>query len=578
METINGMKRTAYCLDMLEIPLGTEVTAMGWCHKQRNLGGLVFITLRDRSGEIQLCVDENCSEELKTKAASVRGEYVLAARGILRERSSVNKNHPTGTIEIHLTELRILSEAKTVPFYIEENLEASEALRLTHRYLDLRRPNLQRNLRMRHKFTNCVHEYFNEKGFIEIETPMLGKSTPEGARDYLVPSRIFPGKFFALPQSPQLYKQLLMVAGCDRYLQISRCFRDEDLRADRQPEFTQVDLEMSFVDEQDVQDVMEGFMQKAFKDLLGQELVLPLPRMTYKEAISRFGSDKPDTRFGLELQDINAWADKLDFPPFCKKENKELNIQAIVVPKAAKFTRKELDSLAEYVKTYRARGLYWVAFDDNVRSSFLKFLDEEKLADIKSTLAINDGDLVLIIAEKLQVTQEALGHLRCELARRLNLVPENQHELIWITEFPLFEYDEEEGRLFAKHHPFTSPLEEDIEYLESDPARVRARAYDLVMNGTELGGGSVRIHDQALQEKMFACLGFSRERAYENFSFLLDAFQYGVPPHAGMAIGLDRAVMLFLGLKNIKEVIAFPKVQTSADLMTKAPVWQVPNN
>lgn len=572
MENIRGLKRTAYCTELLNYPLGTEVTVMGWCQKQRDLGGLIFISLRDRSGEVQLCFDEDSEESLKEKASSVRSEFVLAAKGILRRRSSVNPKQLTGEIEIHVTELRILSKALTPPFYIEEDLQASESLRLKHRYLDLRRPNLQRNLMMRHRITHCVHEYFNQEGFLEIETPMLCKSTPEGARDYLVPSRVFEGKFFALPQSPQIYKQLLMISGLDRYVQIARCFRDEDLRADRQPEFTQIDLEMSFVDTEDVLQVVEGFMQKSFKDILGLDLPLPLRRMTYQEAMQRYGSDKPDLRFAMELHDASEWASQLDFVVF--KDAIALDkgkVGYICVKHAESITRKQVDAFAEYVKTYRAKGLAWLAFDDTPRGSFLKFLNPEQIEAIKQQSGAEKGDMLLFVADKESVVLEALGQLRCEVARKMNLLEGKANELLWVTEFPLFEYDDEAKRYVAKHHPFTSPMDEDLEYLESEPDRVRAKAYDLVMNGTELGGGSIRIHQTELQEKMFSLLGFTKEQAYENFSFLLNALQYGVPPHGGCALGLDRLVMLFTGSQSLREVIAFPKVQTSADLMSEAP-------
>lgn len=572
MENIRGLKRTAYCTELLNYPLGTEVTVMGWCQKQRDLGGLIFISLRDRSGEIQLCFDEDSAEELKAKAATVRSEYVLAAKGILRRRSSINPKQLTGEIEIHVTELRVLSQALTPPFYIDEDLQANESLRLKHRYLDLRRPNLQRNLMMRHRITHCVHDYFNKEGFLEIETPILCKSTPEGARDYLVPSRVFEGKFFALPQSPQLYKQLLMISGFDKYIQIARCFRDEDLRADRQPEFTQIDLEMSFVDTEDVLQVVEGFMQKSFKEILGLDLTLPLRRMTYKEAMERYGSDKPDLRFGMELQDASEWASSLDFVVF--KEALALNkgkVAYICVKNAEQITRKQVDAFAEYAKTYRAKGLAWLAFDETPRGSFLKFLSPEKIEEIRQGSGASKGDMLLFVADKEEVVLEALGQLRCEVARKQGLLEGKANELLWVTEFPLFEYDEEEKRYVAKHHPFTSPMDEDLEYLETAPDRVRAKAYDLVMNGTELGGGSIRIHQAWLQEKMFQLLGFTKEQAYENFSFLLNALQYGVPPHGGCALGLDRLVMLFAGSQSLREVIAFPKVQTSADLMSEAP-------
>lgn len=571
MQTLKGLKRTAMCTELLHHPLNTEVTVMGWCQVQRDKGGLIFISLRDRSGELQLCFDDSTPEEVKDLASQVRREYVLAARGILRKRSSINPKQLTGEIEVAVQELRILSKAQTPPFYIDENLDTNESLKLKHRYLDLRRPNMQKNLALRHRLTNCVHEYFNQQGFLEIETPMLGKSTPEGARDYLVPSRVFPGKFFALPQSPQLYKQLLMVSGFDRYVQIARCFRDEDLRADRQPEFTQIDLEMSFVEETQVQEIVEGFVAKAFKDVLGKDLSLPLARLPYDEAMRRYGSDKPDLRFAMELEDYSEWAKTIDFSVFQEALKNGGSVQAIRVSEAGGISRKHIDALAEYVKTYRAKGLAWLGFDASVRGSFLKFLKEEDLQTFQKLAHVKEGDLFLFVADKISTVQEALGQLRCEVARRFDRIDTSKDQLLWVTDFPLFEYDENEGRLVAKHHPFTSPKEEDKVLLDTEPQKVRAQAYDLVMNGCELGGGSIRIFDQDLQEKMFKLLGFTQEQAWENFGFLLEAFQYGVPPHGGCALGLDRMVMLFANCQSLREVIAFPKVQTSADLLTQAP-------
>lgn len=570
--TMIGLKRTNRCTEVCEQHIGQQVTLMGWCHKQRDLGGLIFITLRDRSGEIQLCINENSSIEVRELAAKVRSEYVLAVVGEVALRTSPNPEMKTGRIEVLVSELRILSEAQTPPFYIEENSQTNDALRLKHRYLDLRRPDIQRNMQLRHQLTKIVHDYFDREGFLEIETPMLGRSTPEGARDYLVPSRVFPGQFFALPQSPQLYKQLLMVAGYDRYVQVARCFRDEDLRADRQPEFTQIDLEMSFVNPEDVQTVVEGFVKDVFAQLLHVDVQLPLRRMPYAEAMEKYGSDKPDLRFGMEIQDVSSWANTLDFPVFKDAlAQAEGRVACICVEKAAHLTRKQLDSLAEYVKTYRAQGLAWLVFGPELRSSFNKFLNPEAVDHLQQDLQAQDGDVVLLVADKYDTVQEALGQLRCEVARRLERIDPNNHQLLWVTEFPLFEYDEEEKRYVAKHHPFTSPMDEDISLLETDPASVRAKAYDIVLNGTELGGGSIRIHDQKLQQKMFGLLGFSDQQAWENFGFLLEAFKYGVPPHGGCALGLDRLVMLLTGAMSLRDVIAFPKVQTSADLMTQAP-------
>lgn len=571
-ETIKGLQRSCRCAEVNESMLGQEITLMGWAHKQRDLGGVIFISLRDRSGEVQLLIDDESPADVRLKAAAVRSEYVLAARGILHERQSVNPNMETGAWELHLTELRVISESKTPPFYIEEGSEAREQLRLKHRYLDLRRPDMQRNMMMRSRLTTLAHQYFAEHGFVDIETPMLGKSTPEGARDYLVPSRVHQGHFFALPQSPQLYKQLLMVAGFDRYIQIARCFRDEDLRADRQPEFTQIDLEMSFVDEDMVMTVTEGFVATALKDIHGVELSLPLRRMPYEEAMRRFGSDKPDLRFDMELHDISAEAALTEFPLFRNTVSEGGKVVALVVPGGGSLSRKEIDSLGEYVKTYRLKGLPWLApAAEKSRGSILKFVTEDEIRALADKLSAKDGDLILIGSDESDLVLNGMGQLRCEVAKRLNLIDEDRHELLWVTEFPLFEFSEEENRLMAKHHPFTAPMDEDIDLLTSEPAKVRSKAYDIVMNGVELGGGSIRIHDQQLQEEMFAQLGFTKEQAHENFSFLLEAFRYGVPPHGGCAIGLDRLTMLFCGASSLREVIAFPKVQTSADLMTDAP-------
>ncbi|MGI6544966.1 MAG: aspartate--tRNA ligase [Fastidiosipilaceae bacterium] len=574
-ESIIGLKRSCMCAEVEDGLIGQTLTMMGWCHKQRDLGAVVFITLRDRSGEIQLLIDENCPPEVREKAERVRGEFVLAARGTLQKRQAPNPDMPTGMVELHVSELRILSEAKTPPFYIEENIDARESLRLKHRYLDLRRPDMLKRFLLRNRVVKITHDYFDEEGFLDVETPMLGKSTPEGARDYLVPSRVYPGRFFALPQSPQLYKQLLMVSGFDRYIQIAKCFRDEDLRADRQPEFTQVDLEMSFVDEDDVMAVTEGYVARVYKELFDEDIALPLRRMPYQEAMSRFGSDKPDLRFGMELRDLTEFARKIEFPVF-ENALREANgaVLAIVVPGGASLTRKQIDSLAEYVKTYRLSGLPWVApaaKGEKPRGSILKFFDEAQLDELSALSDAEPGDLILIAAGRIDLIQEGLGQLRCEVARRLNLLEGKPHELLWVTEFPLLEYDEEEGRYTAKHHPFTMPVEEDIELLKTDPGQVRAKAYDIILNGSELGGGSIRIHDQDLQREMFKLLGFSDEQAWENFGFLLEAFQYGVPPHGGLAIGLDRLIMLLTDATSIRDVIAFPKVQNSSCLMTSAP-------
>lgn len=571
MNTIEGMKRTCRVAEFTEKMSGSEITLMGWCHRQRDIGNLVFITLRDRSGEIQLVVDDSSPEECLSLARQIRSEYVLACKGILRKRQDPNPKMETGDWEVQVTELRILSQAKTPPFYIEEKIDTSEALRLEYRYLDLRRPDLQRNLIKRHQITKWTRDFFDDHGFLEIETPMLIKSTPEGARDYLVPSRVFPGKFFALPQSPQLFKQLLMLAGYDRYMQVARCFRDEDLRADRQPEFTQIDLEMSFIDAEDIMKLIEDYLVMVMDKAEGYKLDLPIKRLTYKEALCRYGLDNPDTRYGMELQDISDLASELNFKPFEEALAEGGSVQLILVPSGSQMTRREIDSLTDYVRDYRAKGLAWLAFGEKTRGSFLKFVDEAWLAQLAETTGAKEGDLVLIIADQNKVVYDALGHLREEVARRLNLIDESLWSFVWITEFPMFEYDDDAGRYVAVHHPFTAPMDEDLELLKTDPAKCRAKAYDIVLNGNEIGGGSIRIHDQALQKQIFSLLGMSQEESEKRFGFLLKAFAYGVPPHGGLAFGLDRLVMLLTGSSSIRDVIAFPKVQNSSDLMTEAP-------
>ncbi len=570
-ETILGLKRTMLCGEVTPGDIGKDVTLMGWCHHNRDLGGLYFITLRDRSGEIQLVVTPDSSADIREKASRIRSEFVLACVGNVRKRSAPNPLMKTGELEICVSELRILSEAATPPFYIEENVAANEALRLKYRYLDLRRPDVQRNLVLRHRIAKCARDYFDRNGFLEIETPMLGKSTPEGARDYLVPSRVKNGSFFALPQSPQLYKQLLMLAGYDRYMQIAKCFRDEDLRADRQPEFTQIDLEMSFVDSDDVMRVAEGFIVEVMRDVMGITVRSPIPRITYAEAMERFGSDKPDIRFGLEFVNLSKIAKKTEFPPFTNAVTAGGSVRAICVPGGASLSRKEIEAFGEVAKTYRAGGLAWLIPSDPPRGSFLKFLTAENISEIASAMHAGAEDLILFVSDKNQTVFEALGAVRREAAAKMNLIDESVMALLWVTEFPLLEYDEEEGRFVAKHHPFTSPMLEDLSLLDSDPGSVRSNAYDIVLNGTELGGGSIRIHDRALQNKMFALLGFSEEQAMEQFGFLLDAFRFGAPPHGGLAFGLDRIAMLLGGCGSIRDVIAFPKVQNSSDLMTEAP-------
>ena len=570
-ESIIGLKRSSMCADLSEADVGKKVTLMGWCHKCRDLGGLTFITLRDRTGEIQLVITPESSEEIRNKAASVRSEYVLAAVGDVQLRSAPNDKMKTGKIEIAVEDLRIISESETPPFYIEEDDTANEQLRLKYRYLDLRRPNMQRNLMLRHKIAKCARDYYDEQGFVEIETPMLGKSTPEGARDYLVPSRVKQGSFFALPQSPQLYKQLLMLAGYDRYIQIAKCFRDEDLRADRQPEFTQVDLEMSFVDCDDVMNVTEGFLVKVFKDVMNIDIETPIRRITWQEAMDRYGSDKPDLRFDIELKDISEIASKIDFMVFKGALEAGGSVRAVCIPGGAKFSRKEIDALGEVCKTYKAKGMAWLVPSDEPRGSFLKFLTPENIAEIKDAMGATSEDLICIIADKNKVVYDSLGALRIEAAKKLGLIDPKDFKLCWVTEFPMFEYSEEEGRYMAMHHPFTCPMDEDLDMLESDQGKVRSKAYDIVLNGCELGGGSIRIHDRALQMRIFKLLGFTEASAQEQFGFLLDAFKFGVPPHGGLAFGLDRMVMLMAGAASIREVIAFPKVQNSSDLMTEAP-------
>ena len=573
METLHGMKRTHRCAELSENNIGEEVIVMGWTKTYRQLGALTFIDLRDISGIVQLSFSEDYSKEAFEKAQTVRNEFVLAARGKVVERSSINDKIPTGHIEIQVTELRILNESETPPFVIEEGSNVKDETRLKFRYLDLRRPDVQKNLIVRHKIAQIARSFYSDNKFLEIETPMLTKSTPEGARDYLVPSRVHPGKFYALPQSPQLYKQILMLSGMDRYFQIVKCFRDEDLRADRQPEFTQIDLEMSFVEAEDVMGLNERFIQKLFKEVLDKDIELPLRRIPYCEAMSKYGSDKPDTRFGLELQDISDVVKTCEFKVFKGASEAGGSVRGINIKGGASFSRKEIDSLGEFVKTYRAKGLAWLAIneDGSYKSSFAKFLAEDEVENIVKAMNGEKGDLLAFVADKNAVVFDSLGALRLEVAKRMNLIPEGSYDLLWVTEFPLLEYSEEEGRFTAMHHPFTAPMDEDIEYLDTDPGRVRAKAYDIVINGCEAGGGSIRIYNSALQQKMFETLGFTKEDAWERFGFLLEGFKYGTPPHGGMAYGLDRLVMLLTGCDNIKDVIAFPKVQNASELMTNAP-------
>jgi len=575
-ELLQGWKRTYMCGTVNTDNIGEDITVMGWVQKQRNLGSLIFVDLRDRTGILQIVFNaSHCGNEYFEKAESIRSEYVLAVQGtvVKRENEAINRKMPTGEVEVIAKQFKILNKSETPPIYIDDDAKAAEAIRLKYRYLDLRRPEMQKNLLLRHRIAKRARDYLDQNGFMEIETPMLTKSTPEGARDYLVPSRVHPGKFYALPQSPQLFKQLLMLAGYDRYFQIVKCFRDEDLRADRQPEFTQIDMEMSFVDVEDVIRVNEGLIAALFKEGLGIDVQLPLPRLTYKEAMERYGSDKPDTRFGLELVDISDLVTDSDFRVFSSAIQNGGSVRGINAKGCAPvFSRREIDSLVEFVKIYKAKGMAWVTItQDGIKSSLLKFFTDEQMKAIISRMGGEVGDILFFVADKNEIVFDALGQLRLELARRLGLVDKNQYNLLWVTEFPLLEYDEEEKRYVAKHHPFTAPMDEDIELLESRPQDVRAKAYDIVLNGVEIGGGSIRIHTTELQEKMFKALGFTQETAWERFGFLLEAFKYGTPPHGGIAYGLDRLVMLIAGTDSIRDVIAFPKVQNASCLMTEAP-------
>lgn len=567
------LRRTHYCGTVRTEDIGATISVCGWAQRSRNLGGLIFIDLRDRTGIVQLAFDEQTPKDVFETAFAVRGEYVLAAKGILRERSSKNPDLPTGDVELAVTEIQILSKAETPPFEIVENSDVNDMLRLKYRYLDLRRPDMQRAILLRHKIGKVARDYYDEQGFYEIETPILTKSTPEGARDYLVPSRVHPGKFYALPQSPQQYKQLLMLAGFDRYMQIVRCFRDEDLRADRQPEFTQIDLEMSFVDVDDVIEVNEGFLKRVFKEILDVDVKTPFPRMPWKEAMERFGSDKPDLRFGFELKDITPLVKDCGFKVFSGPAASGGSVRLINVKGGGAFSRKEIDSLGEFVKTYKAKGLAWLKLSGGQRSSsFAKFLTEDEVDAILAAAEAQDGDLVLVVGDSSnEVVFAALGALRCECARRMNLLDPAEYRFLWVTEFPLLTHSEEENRYVAEHHPFTAPMDEDLPLLEKDPLQVRAKAYDIVLNGTELGGGSIRIHQTELQEKMFSLLGFTEADAQAQFGHLINAFRYGAPPHGGLAYGLDRLVMLMAGVPAIRDVIAFPKVQNASEPMTACP-------
>lgn len=574
-ESMKGLKRTHRCAELDSTNVGEVVTVMGWVQKSRNKGGIIFVDLRDRSGLLQIIFEEaDAGSENFAKAEKLRAEFVVAVVGRVEQRAGgINKNLKTGEIEIRATELRILSESDTPPFPIEENSKTKEELRLKYRYLDLRRPDLQRNIMMRSKAATVIRNFLSEEGFLEIETPILGKSTPEGARDYLVPSRVHPGNFYGLPQSPQLFKQLLMCSGYDRYFQIAKCFRDEDLRADRQPEFTQVDMELSFVDVDDVIEVNERLLARLFKEIIGLDVQLPIPRMTWQEAMDRFGSDKPDTRFGMELQDVSDVVKDCEFVVFKGALEEGGSVRGINAKGQGGMPRKKIDALVKFAKDYGAKGLAYIAIqeDGTVKSSFAKFMKDEEMTGLIQAMGGENGDLLLFAADKNKVVYDVLGALRLELADKMGLIDKNKFNFLWVTEFPLLEWSDEEGRYTAMHHPFTMPMEEDLQYLDSDPGRVRAKAYDIVLNGTEIGGGSVRIFQNHVQEKMFEVLGFEKEDAYERFGFLLNAFKYGVPPHAGLAYGFDRLIMIMAGMDSIRDVIAFPKVKDASCLMTDAP-------
>lgn len=574
-ESMQGLHRSHRCTEVNNTMIGNAVTVMGWVQKSRNKGGIIFVDLRDRSGILQVIFEEaNCGAESFAKAEKLRSEFVVAITGEVAKRGgAVNENLATGDIEVIAKDIRILAEADTPPFPIEENSKTKEDLRLKYRYLDLRRPDLQKNIMMRSKVTTLVRSFMADEGFIEIETPTLCKSTPEGARDYLVPSRVHPGEFYALPQSPQIYKQLLMCSGYDRYFQIARCYRDEDLRADRQPEFTQIDMELSFVDVDDVIDVNERLLAKLFKEVIGVDVQLPIQRMTYKEAMERFGSDKPDLRFGMELCDVTDVVKDCEFVVFKNAIEAGGSVRGINAEGQGAMPRKKIDALVDFAKGYGAKGLAYIAIheDGTMKSSFAKFMKDEEMQALVEKMNGKPGDLLLFAADKSKLVYDVLGALRLEIANQLGLLKKDEYRFVWITEFPLLEWSEELGRYQAMHHPFTMPMEEDLQYIESDPGRVRAKAYDIVLNGTEIGGGSVRIHQDDIQEMMFKALGFTMERAYDQFGFLLNAFKYGVPPHAGLAYGLDRLVMLMAQEDSIRDVIAFPKVKDASCLMSEAP-------
>ena len=572
-EALGGLKRTMMCGEPREANIGSKITLMGWVQRNRKLGGLEFIDLRDRTGIMQIVFGEEINAESFEKAKSVRPEYCIAVTGEVVKRQSPNENMPTGMVELLCEEIKILSESDTPPIYIKENLDAAENIRLKYRYLDLRRPDMHRIFAIRSKTTKVIRDYLEENNFLDVETPVLGKSTPEGARDYLVPSRNYQGKFYALPQSPQLYKQLLMMSGFDRYYQIAKCFRDEDLRANRQPEFTQVDMELSFVEQDDVMALNEGLIARVFKEVIGVDVQLPIKRMTFKDAMEKYGSDKPDLRFGMEITNITEAVKDMDFVVFKSAIENGGSIRALCLKGGASLGRKPIDKLGEFVKTYRAKGLAWIQLkEEGVKSSLAKFLTDEVTENIVKTIGAETGDAIFIVADKDSVVLQSLGALRLELAKQFDLIKDkNEFNFTWVTEFPFFEYSEEEERFKACHHPFTSPMDEDLEFVESDPARVRAKAYDLVLNGEELGGGSIRIHDSAVQERMLKALGFTEERAWESFGFLLQALKFGAPPHGGLAFGLDRMIMFLAGTENIKDVIAFPKNQNAFCYLSEAP-------
>lgn len=575
METMAGMHRSCGCGRVTEKDCGKELTLAGWVNTRRDHGGLIFIDLRDRSGIVQVVMSPQYGEDAFHKAEDVRSEYVLAIRGIVRERSpeTVNPKMQTGKIEVVVSEMRVLNKAKTPPFYVEDGIDVDETVRLKHRYIDLRRPEMQRNLIMRHKIVHEMRQFLDAHDFLEVETPILTKSTPEGARDYLVPSRVNPGKFYALPQSPQLFKQLLMVSGLERYFQIARCFRDEDLRADRQPEFTQLDIELSFEDQDFILDLMEHMMQRIFKNVLNVDIQIPFKRITWDDAMNLYGSDKPDLRFDMHFYDISDLLRDTGFKVFRNVLDNGGIVKAITVKGDAAIPRRELDGLVDYVGNYGAKGLAWIGLnkDGSLKCQITKFLGEDKIREIGKFCEAENGDLILIIADKPKVVTQALGELRLEMARRMNLIDENEFCFRWVTDFPMFEYSEEDKRWVAEHHPFTAPRDEDVQYLLTDPSKVYAKAYDMVLNGVEAGGGSLRIYQEELQEKVFKAIGITHEEAQEKFGFLLDAFRYGAPPHAGIALGLDRLVMLMLRLGSIRDVIAFPKTQSAIDQMTQAP-------